>query len=123
MHAHVEVLVRLFVLVGATGALTGVSLALLAAGTATAVSPAWFDGWSHPLAGFLAAAAGLFVVAGVGLVFVGRALGQRRPAARRWALAASAAILCLLPFGTALGVYGFWVLVNDEARREFLARP
>jgi hypothetical protein len=30
--------------------------------------------------------------------------------------------LVVLPFGTALAIYTFWTLVNDEARREF-GRP
>ena len=30
--------------------------------------------------------------------------------------------LIVVPFGTALGIYTFWVLLNDDARREF-GRP
>jgi hypothetical protein len=30
--------------------------------------------------------------------------------------------LLVIPFGTALGVYTFWALLNDEARRVF-GRP
>jgi hypothetical protein len=30
--------------------------------------------------------------------------------------------LLIVPFGTALGFYTFWVLLNDDARREF-GRP
>jgi hypothetical protein len=30
--------------------------------------------------------------------------------------------LIVVPFGTALSVYAFWVLLNDEARSEF-GRP
>jgi hypothetical protein len=26
-----------------------------------------------------------------------------------------------VPFGTALGIYTFWVLLNDEGRRQFSA--
>jgi hypothetical protein len=28
--------------------------------------------------------------------------------------------LFVLPFGTALGIYAFWVLLHDEARRMFV---
>jgi hypothetical protein len=31
--------------------------------------------------------------------------------------------LVLIPFGTALGVYTGWVLLNDDARRAFGRRP
>ena len=31
--------------------------------------------------------------------------------------------LVLVPFGTALGVYTLWVLLNDDARQAFGRRP
>ena len=31
--------------------------------------------------------------------------------------------LILVPFGTALGAYAFWVLLNDDARRDRALRP
>jgi hypothetical protein len=58
----------------------------------------------------------------VALWLTGRALGRRRPAARRIALALAVPNLLAVPFGTALSLYAFWVLLNDEARRAF-GRP
>jgi hypothetical protein len=121
MRAHVDVLAWLFVLVGAMGVLTGVALAILATGAALAVStgPSWFDGWSHPLVILLFLPAAVFAGGGAFMVLTGRGMLERRRSARSAALAVAAANLCLLPFGTALGVYAFWVLINDDARLEF----
>ena len=38
------------------------------------------------------------------------------------AIALAVPNLVIVPFGTALGVYGLWVLLNDDARRQF-GRP
>jgi hypothetical protein len=61
-----------------------------------------------------ALAVGGLVSAGVGL-----ALGRRQPFARLAALFFAVPNLLLAPFGTALGIYSWWVLLNDEARRTF----
>lgn len=117
MRAHLDLLGWLFLLVGAMGVLTGVSLVVLAAGIAVAARAA--AGWSDPLTLLFVAAAAAFVCGGAVMWAIGRGLARRHPPARAGALVAAAINLCLLPFGTALGVYAFWVLVNDEARREF----
>jgi threonine/homoserine efflux transporter RhtA len=64
----------------------------------------------------------LFAIGGLALYLTGRALARRRRAARMWALALAVPNLLVVPFGTALSIYAFWVLLNDEARREF-GRP
>ena len=68
------------------------------------------------------AGGGLLVAASVVMMLVGRALSRRRPAGRVAALALAVPNLVIVPFGTALGIYTFWVLMNDDARREF-GRP
>ncbi|MDP3719804.1 MAG: hypothetical protein Q8T13_18745 [Acidobacteriota bacterium] len=50
---------------------------------------------------------------------VGRTLRRYRPSARLMALGLAVGNLVLLPFGTALGAYAFWVLLNEEGRRLF----
>ena len=124
MRVHLDVLGWLFAIVGATGALTGVAVALLAVGTAFGAPSGQPGsiGWSHPVPVLFAVAAVVFLGAGLTMTAIGLALGRRRPGARAAALVAGALNLCLLPFGTALGIYAFWVLINDEARREF-GRP
>jgi hypothetical protein len=121
MRVHVDVLGWLFVLAGATAALTGVALGCLAVGTALTVSrqsPA-ASSWAHPLVVVFVAVAFVLILGGGAMAAIGRALGRRRPGARPLALAAGVVNIGFLPFGTALGIYTFWVLVNDEARRQF----
>ena len=50
---------------------------------------------------------------------VGRTLRRYRPSARLMALGLAVGNLVLLPFGTALGAYAGWVLLNDEGRHLF----
>lgn len=121
MRVHVDVLGWLFVLAGATAALTGVALGCLAVGTALTVmrQSAESTGWAHPLVVVFVTIGVVLLLGGSAMAAIGRSLGQRRPRARPLALAAGIVNLSFLPFGTALGIYTFWVLVNDEARREF----
>jgi hypothetical protein len=100
--------------------LTGISLAVLAVGTniaavelglvgATQVAAVWiFVICSVLLGGF-----------GVTMAVIGRALQRRWRRGRRAALLLAVANLAIVPFGTALGVYTFWVLQNDDARTQF----
>lgn len=110
-------------MLGGFATLAGVSLIILAGGLNTALIElhdlgdagtvgVWILGWCGVL----------FVVGGVALYVTGRALARRRPAGRMWALALAVPDLLAVPFGTALSIYAFWVLLNDEARREF-GRP
>jgi hypothetical protein len=123
MPIHVDVLGRLHVMLGGFATLAGVSLIILAGGLNTALielndlgdagsAGVWILGWCGVL----------FVLGGVALYLTGRALARRRPAGRMWALALAVPDLLAVPFGTALSIYAFWVLLNDEARREF-GRP
>lgn len=52
-------------------------------------------------------------------LWVGRALRRYRPSARLLALGLAVGNLILLPFGSALGGYACWVLLNDDGRRIF----
>jgi hypothetical protein len=56
------------------------------------------------------------------MMLVGRAIGRRQGAGRVAAIALAVPNLVIVPFGTALGIYTFWVLMNDDARRSF-GRP
>jgi hypothetical protein len=123
MPTHLDVLGWLHTLGGAFGVVTGASLAVLAVGTFTAQRamgesplPVTSVVWT------LAICAALFAAGGVAMVAAGRAVLRRRPAGRSAALWMGAINLLVLPFGTALGVYTGWVLLNDDARRAF-GRP
>ena len=56
------------------------------------------------------------------MVLSGRALLARSPRSRTVLLTLVVPNVFVLPFGTALAIYACWVLLNDDARREF-GRP
>jgi hypothetical protein len=121
MRSHVNLLGILQLTWGGMGLLLGVSLLLLAAG-AVAIARTTPD----PLtAGFTAL---LFVVFATALAlggwanaWTGRAIRQHRPQGRTGALILAVMNLFVLPFGTALAIYTFWVLLHNEARAFFVA--
>ena len=123
MRVHLDVLGWLYVLTGIFGVLTGASLVILAFGTTYALGELGSTSASATPTVWLLAIAGLaLLVTGAAMVLVGRDLSRRGRFGRRGALGLAALNLFLVPFGTALGVYAFWTLLNDEARREF-GRP
>ena len=67
----------------------------------------------------LAGLSTLALVWGVLHLWLGSWLRRYRPAARLGALGLAVVNLVLLPFGTALGAYACWTLLNDEGRRLF----
>lgn len=124
MRIHLDVLGWLHALGGAMGVLAGGSLLVLAAGTflaqgalagsaASAASVIWT----------LAVFGALLMAGGVAMIRTGRSLLARRSRGRPAALWLGALNLLVIPFGTALGVYTFWTLLNDDARLEFGRRP
>ena len=123
MAVHLALLGRLHLLLGAFGVLCGVSLLILATGTSVALVDLTMrsdDGragvWILGICG------GALIAGGLALVVAGRALDRRSRAGRFGALALAVPNLAVVPFGTALSVYAFWVLLNDDARAEF-GRP
>jgi hypothetical protein len=102
------------------GLLLGASLLLLAAGAAAIARQPEAD----PLTA--GATALLFVVFAIAVaaggwasVWAGRALRQYRSAGRTGALLLAVMNLFVLPFGTALAIYTFWVLLHNEVRTLF----
>jgi len=119
MRVHFDVLGWLHVSAGAFGLLTGGSLGVLAIGTAAALAGRSVDASPSPAVWFLLLSGVVFALVGAITILVGRALVSRRPIARSAALALAVPSLVVIPFGTALAVYTFWTLLNDEARRAF----
>ena len=120
MSVHIDVLGRLHLLWGAFGVLTGSSLFILAAGTYFAMGELGQTGPGGPAAvGVLVVLGAILAAGGVASLSVGVALGRRRPMARPAALFFAVPNLVLAPFGTALAIYSWWVLLNDDARRTF----
>ena len=122
MRVHFDVLGWLHVSAGAFGLLTGASLGVLALGTAAALAGRAVDASPSPAVWFLLVSGAVFVIAGAITVLVGRALVGRRRIGRLAALALALPSLVVIPFGTALAVYTFWTLLNDDARRAFGGR-
>ena len=56
-------------------------------------------------------------------ILAGWGLLNYKPLARILAIVLSALNLLSVPIGTALGVYGLWVLLNGETERLFLSPP
>ena len=121
MRSHVNLLGILQLTWGGMGLLLGVSLLLLAAGAAAIARTTPGD----PLTAGLTAL--LFVVFATALAlggcanaWVGRALRQHRSPGRTGALMLAVLNLFVLPFGTALAIYTFWVLLHNDARALFI---
>jgi hypothetical protein len=119
VRVHFDVLGWLHISAGVFGALTGAALFVLGLGTTTALSGRAATGIVPTAAWILFTASSLFFLVGASTFFVGRALVSRRRPGRSAALALAVPGLVVLPFGTALAVYTFWTLLNDDARREY----
>ena len=120
MPSHLHLLWVLHVVWGGIGVLLGVSTLLLALGAAVV-------GWTTPVdelaAGltaltFMMCAVLLFAAGGAN-AWAGRALKRQQAAGRLATLALAVPNLFVLPFGTALGVYAFWVLLHNDTRAMF----
>ena len=117
MHAHLDLLGRLYLVWGGFGVLAGVSLAVLAAGAA--LTPAGPASRLQLGAIIIATVAALPMIGGLLSLWTGRALRRREPRGRLGGLALGLPNLFVLPFGTALGIYSYWVLLNDQVRGMF----
>lgn len=122
MKSHVNLLGILQLTWGGMGLLLGASLLLLAASAAAIARTTPGD----PLTAAFTAL--LFIVFATGLalggwanVWVGQAMRQHRSPGRTGALMLAVVNLFVLPFGTALAIYAFWVLLHNEVRALFEA--
>ncbi len=124
MTTHVDFVAILFIVWGALTALVGLSTLALGVGAASLATSANSSG--HVAAGLTAAAfitiAVIAILWGVGHVFIGVPLRKRNPRARMLALMAGSIDLLLLPFGTPLGIYVLWVLLNERGKALFGVR-
>ena len=124
MKQHVSILGVLYIAFGVLGMVCAVAMLVLfggAAGIVSMVSEQEPDAAvAVPILAILAAA--LFSIIAVlsipGLV-VGIGLVKFKSWARIGALILSALNLLNFPFGTALGIYGLWVLLNKETEAAF----
>lgn len=122
MTRHIDLLGRLYVLAGGLSAVVAAALVALGIGAIALVVDASSE--SARLAAEVTA--GAFLVSALVLALwaaanalVGAGLRRRASRARLAALVLAVLDLFILPFGTALGVYGLWVLVHHDSRLEF----
>jgi hypothetical protein len=123
METHVKTLAVLHIVFGSLGVLVALGMVLLFGGIAGLVGATDTSGEAHiaiPILGSIGAF--LFflllvlslpgIIAGVGLL-------QFQPWARILTIVLSVLDLIHVPFGTALGVYGLWVLLSQGTERLF----
>jgi hypothetical protein len=122
MRPHLHLLGILQLVWGAIGLLLGVSMLLLAMG---AIAIGITSAADRMAAGVTAGAFAVFAIAllagGGANAWAGRELRRNQPRGRLAVLWLGALNLFVLPFGTALGIYAFWVLLHNETRAAFVA--
>ena len=124
MLKHLDILGLLYVVWGGLFLLAGAIVLALMLGALALVQYAAAGEVSTLAAGLTAATFGVLAI--ISLVWggvhvsTGRALRRHQPWSRNVALVFGVLDLALLPFGTALGIYALWVLLNDETRAQFL---
>ena len=125
MTAHVDLLGVLFIVWGLLTTLVGVSTLALGVGAVALITSANRGEGGQFAAGLTAAIftalAIIAIVWGVAHVVVGVPLRRRRPWSRIMALMLGSIDLLLLPYGTALGLYGLWVLLHEDGKKLFLS--
>lgn len=120
MRSHLHLLTILQFVWGAIGLLLGVSTLLLALGAVAIGVSAPGDRMAAAVtAGAFAVFAAALIAGGGANTWAGAALRRRQPAGRTAVLALGVVNLFVLPFGTALAVYAYWVLLNNDTRLMF----
>ena len=124
METHVKVLAILHIVFSSLSLLAGLVI-LLATGAVTSIVGTTADPGDAQIAiPFIrlggAAAAFFFIALGIPGLVAGIGLLTLRPWARILGIVISALDLAHIPFGTALGIYGLWVLFNRETERLFV---
>lgn len=117
MRKHIEILAYLYIVFGVLTVAGGLIMALVIAGSG-ALSGDETAIWVTSIVGggfgfFLSALGAVSILGGWGLL-------KRQNWARILVIITSVLNLPAFPIGTALGVYGLWVLLSDQSRPEFL---
>ena len=127
MDTHVKVLAWLYIVFGALGTLAALAV-MTVFGIAGAASAASVGSDADalvalPLIGIAGAAlVGFLLLVSLPGVFAGIGLLKFRPWARVLTIVLSVLNLVNFPIGTALGIYGLWVMLSDEGAKLF-GRP
>ncbi len=127
MREHVRILGILNIVYGCLGALAGVVVLIIFGGVAGAIGTSidWGRDSSDaaaaiPILGAIALFVAIFLlILSLPSIIGGWGLLNFRPWARVLMIVVSVLNLFHIPIGTALGVYGLWVLLHDHTRRLF----
>ena len=123
MKSHVDFLGVLFIVWGLLTVVVGVSTLALAIGAISLITSANRGESGQVAAGLTAAAfttlAFIAILWGAVHVMVGVPLRRHTPWSRFIALMLGSVDLLLLPYGTALGIYALYVLLNEKGKRLF----
>jgi hypothetical protein len=122
--SHVDFVGVLFIVWGLLTTLVGVSTLALGVGAAALIRSAGRGEGGAVAAGLTALAftslAVMAILWGTAHVVVGVPLRRHKPWSRVVALLLGSVDLLLLPYGTALGVYALYVLLNEQGKALFL---
>lgn len=120
MHTHVKVVAALFIVMGALNLLGAMFFvfAFSIAGFAAGMSGDPDAGLALPIIGITGTALVLFLLfLSIPPIVVGIGLMRHREWARLAGIVIAALMIFHFPFGTAIGVYGLWALLNSETAR------
>jgi hypothetical protein len=125
VRSHVDFVGVLFIVWGLLTTLVGVSTLALGIGAVALIESASRGGGGGQFAAGLTAAVftALAIIAilwGAAHVIVGVPLRRHKPWSRLLALTLGSVDLLLLPYGTALGVYALYVLLNEKGKALFV---
>lgn len=122
---HIDLLGRLYILAGWLTAVAALSVIFLAAASFSLVLDDWpAQGWAPRVTGAaFTLVALLMTLWGIAHRQAGLALRRRRPWARLGTMVLAVLSLFIVPFGTALSIYAFWVLLHHDVRVRFEHAP
>ncbi len=120
MHTHVKVVAVLYIALGALNLLAAVlfGFAMGLAGTIVGMSGDPDAAVALPIIGVTGTALVVFLLLlSLPMIVTGIGLLRHREWARIAGIVIAALAIFHFPFGTAIGVYGLWVLLNNETAR------
>jgi hypothetical protein len=126
MRDHIKILGILNIVMGGLTALLGIAILLVAGGLAGVIAASLRsslgEGDGSAIAAPLVAAIGIgiavfFLLLAAPSVIGGFGLLHFKRWSRVWMIIVSAFHLLHVPFGTALGIYGLFVLLNEESQQ------
>lgn len=126
MRDHVRILAYLHIVFGALGTIAAVIVLFVFGGIAGIVgasNPGDPQAWhvAMPIIGFVGLViCGIVLLLSLPGIIAGFGLLRLRPWARMLTIVLSALNLLSVPIGTALGIYGLWVLLQPETERMFV---